>query len=634
VSPQSLLSRVKGPEDIRTMPLGELAVLAEEMRTTIKETVSANSGHLASNLGAVELTLALHYCFDFRRDRILWDVGHQAYAHKLLTGRAADFHTLRQLDGISGFPRKGESEFDLFTTGHAGTAISCAVGLAVADRQAARDGKVVAVVGDGAMGAGMSFEALNHAGALGCKNLLVVLNDNSMAISGTVGAMSNYLSRIRTTLFYNEFKREVHSFLEHVPVFGEKMEVVFEHVKDAVKRSMVAGQIFEDLGFRYFGPTDGHNLEELIDTVRDVKLLDGPVLLHVLTDKGKGFDPAVKDPEQFHSPKTFCVETGKIIAKDDPATKETFTKVFSDALIEMGERDEKVIAITAAMPSGTGLLPFQEKFPGRFFDVGICEQHALGLAAGLATGGAKPVVAIYSTFLQRAFDQVFHEICLQELPVVLAIDRAGVVGADGPTHNGVFDIAYLRCLPNIVLMAPSNGPELRAMLQFGLGLGKPCAMRCPRTSVPTAEWAVPPVDLGKAAVVREGGDGAILAYGAMVGPSLAAAEKLAAEGLAMTVVNLRFAKPLDTELLGRLLTEQPFCLTVEEHALMGGVGSAVLEAAADLGRADKVAPLALPDEFVPHGPRDVLLRCLGLDAEGIAKAVTAARTAIESRTNC
>lgn len=619
-----LLPRIQGPESIRLMPLSDLALLAEEMRTLIKETVSANSGHLASNLGVVELAIALHYCFDFRNDRLIWDVGHQGYAHKLLTGRAAAFGTLRQLGGLSGFPRKEESPYDLFTTGHAGTAISCALGMVIADQAAGRKRKVVAVVGDGAMGAGMSFEALNHAGALHKKDLLVVLNDNSMAISNTVGAMSNYLSRVRTTALYNEFKKEIHAFLERIPVFGEKMELVFDHVKDAVKRSMVAGQIFEDLGFRYFGPVDGHNIEGLINSLRDVKRLEGPVLLHVLTEKGKGFRPAVEDPETFHSPKSFCVETGNLLNEDDPASGESFTDVFGRSLIEIAEGDSRVVAITAAMPSGTGLLAFEKRFAGRFFDVGICEQHALGIAAGLATGGARPVVAIYSTFLQRAFDQVFHEVCLQNLPIVLAVDRAGIVGRDGPTHNGAFDIAYLRCLPNMILMAPSHGPELEAMLRFAVGLEKPCAIRYPRASIPERSWEVAPVRLGRGVVVREGRDGAALAYGSMVEPALAAADRLAGQGLSLRVVNMRFAKPLDTDLLRQALEDQPFCLTVEEHSEVGGFGAAVLAAAAEMGGAAKIARLALPDEFIEHGPREVLLKRLGLDADGIAKSCLAA----------
>ncbi|MEW6359604.1 MAG: 1-deoxy-D-xylulose-5-phosphate synthase [Planctomycetota bacterium] len=629
---RKLLARVRGPEDIRMMPLSDLRDLAQEMRQLIKETVSSNSGHLASNLGAVELTIALHYCLDFRAHRLIWDVGHQAYAHKLLTGRAAQFKTLRQLGGLSGFPNKEESEFDLFTTGHAGTAISCALGLAIADEKAGRRNKSVAVVGDGAMGAGMSFEALNHAGAVKSKNLLVVLNDNSMAISDTVGAMSAYLSRVRQTALYNEFKKEIYNFLERVPVFGPKMELVFDHIKDAVKRSMVAGQIFEDLGFRYFGPVDGHNLESLIDTIRNVKALDGPMLLHVLTEKGKGFGPAAEDPERFHSPKTFCVETGMILPEEDSLESETFTSAFSNALIEIAADDPKIMAISAAMPSGTGLLPFQEKFPDRFFDVGICEQHALGIAAGLAAGGAKPVAAIYSTFLQRAFDQVFHELCLQDLPVVLAMDRAGVVGRDGATHNGVYDIAYLRCLPNIVLMSPSNGPELAAMLRFAVRLGKPCAIRYPRAAAPTESWPVPPIQLGKAVALRQGADGAILAYGAMVEAALLAAEKLAREGMNLSIVNMRFAKPIDADMLRDVLTEQPFCLTVEDHAAAGGFGAAILAAAASLDLAQKVRVVGLPDEFIEHGPRDAILKKMGLDADGIARAAQIAHERIESRT--
>lgn len=627
----SLLSKIKAPSDLRRFSLDELKALAQEMREVIKEVVASNSGHLASNLGVVELTIALHRVFDFSRDRLVWDVGHQAYAHKMLTGRAASFSTLRTFGGISGFPCKDESPYDLFTTGHAGTAISCALGLAAADALTHNPARVVAVVGDGAIGAGMSFEALNHAGQLK-KDLLVVLNDNSMSIATTVGALSNYLNKVRVGVTYNELKREIQNLLESIPLVGDKMRLVFDHIKDAVKHSMMAGQLFEELGFRYFGPIDGHNLELLIDTFARIKHFRGPMLVHIVTQKGHGFAPATEDPVTYHSPRPFCVETGTVTEAGDAVT---FTDVFKETLLELARQDERIVAITAAMPDGTGLSAFAKEFPNRYFDVGICEQHALGLAAGLARGGLKPVVAIYSTFMQRGFDQVFHELCLQELPIVLAMDRAGLVGRDGPTHHGVFDIACLRCLPNIILMAPADTIDLRYMLKLALSHNGPTAIRYPRAAAETLRRQISTEHfaLGQSEILRNGPDGALIAYGSMVIPALAAAEALAQRDLYVTVVNARFAKPLDVNTLLPLLQKLPLIITIEEHSLIGGFGTAVLELAArerigNLPPEQRIVCMGLPDRFIEHGPRDLLLRCNDLDAEGIAKRFLAERERI------
>ena len=617
-----LLKNIKCPADLQNLSVLELPQLAQEIRERIIEVVSKNQGHLASNLGAVELTLALHYCFDFRTDRLVWDVGHQCYTHKILTGRNEQFGTLRQPGGLAGFPSKSESPYDPFTTGHSGAAISTALGLVCADGALGTSRSVVAVLGDGAVAAGMSLEGLNHAGALKRK-LLVVLNDNKMSISETVGAFSDYLSRVRLAPVYADFKKEIHHLLGRVPVLGRTMEEGLEHLKEAVRRSIVPGQMFEELGFTYFGPIDGHNVELLIQTLRDVKQKNGPVLLHVVTTKGKGFYPAVNDPARFHSAKTFQCEDGSLIEPDSSPGR-SYTEYFADAVLAAAERDRRVVAVTAAMPDGTGLTRFRERFPDRYFDVGICEQHGLGLGSGLATGGAKPVVAIYSTFLQRAYDQVFHDVCLQDIPVLLAMDRAGLVGADGATHHGLFDIAYLRHLPNVVLMAPKDGHELAAMVEFALEQESPVAIRYPRVRAPEQPLspAADPITLGRAEVLRQGDTVALVAYGSMVQTACEAADLLASESLDATVVNARFAKPLDTALLSDLAGRVKVVATLEEHALAGGFGSAVLEALTDSGDVPcKLLRFGVPDEFIAHGDRDALLAQVGLDAESIARRV-------------
>ena len=615
-----LLDSVEYPEDLKKLKLADLPKLAAEIREFIVDVVSKNPGHLSSNLGVVELTIALHYCFDFKRDKIVWDVGHQAYVHKILTGRRSKFPTLRQYKGLSGFPDKNESLYDPFTCGHSGNAISAALGVSCADAILGYKRSVVAVVGDGAIGAGMSLEALNHAGDLK-KNLLVVLNDNEMSISNTVGAFSKYLNKIRTTPLYADIKKEIHNLLNVLPVFGKPVGKTLEHVVELLRRGVIPGQIFEDLGINYFGPIDGHNFQILIETLNDIKHLEGPVLLHVITEKGRGFEPACQNPTQYHSAGKFEMCDGKILKTANEPKKISYTKVFGDTLIELAKADHKVVGITAAMPDGTGIAPFGKKFPDRFYDVGICEQHAVGLANGLSAGGLKPVVAIYSTFLQRAYDQVFHDICLQRNGVVFALDRAGIVGNDGPTHNGVFDIAYLRNLPEIILMAPKDGNELKTMLKIALNSGKAVAIRYPKEDCPDKEMSpqYKTIEIGKAEVLREGADGVLLAYGAMVYRCLHAAEKLSEKGVEVTVVNARFAKPLDKALILDLVRNHKLIVTVEDHALMGGFGSAVLELVTEEREdACKIVRMGIPDRFMEHGPRNLILKNIGLDEDGIA----------------
>ena len=615
-----LLDSVEYPEDLKKLKLADLPKLAAEIREFIVDVVSKNPGHLSSNLGVVELTIALHYCFDFKRDKIVWDVGHQAYVHKILTGRRSKFPTLRQYKGLSGFPDKNESLYDPFTCGHSGNAISAALGVSCADAILGYKRSVVAVVGDGAIGAGMSLEALNHAGDLK-KNLLVVLNDNEMSISNTVGGVSKYLNKIRTAPLYADIKKEIHNILNVLPVFGKPVGKTLEHVVELLRRGAIPGQIFEDLGINYFGPIDGHNFQILIETLNDIKHLEGPVLLHVITEKGRGFEPACQNPTQYHSAGKFEMCNGKILHVTDEPKKISYTKVFGDTVIELAKADLKVVGITAAMPDGTGIAAFGKKFPDRFYDVGICEQHAVGLANGLSAGGLKPVVAIYSTFLQRAYDQVFHDICLQRNGVVFALDRAGIVGNDGPTHNGVFDIAYLRNLPEIILMAPKDGNELKTMLKIALDSGKAVAIRYPKDDCPDKEMSpqYKTIEIGKAEVLREGADGVLLAYGAMVYRCLHAAEKLGEKGIEVTVVNARFAKPLDKALILDLVRNHKLIVTVEDHALMGGFGSAVLELVTEEREdAGKIVRMGIPDRFMEHGPRNLILKNIGLDEDGIA----------------
>jgi len=616
----SLLEGITTPHQLRRLSMHELGRLAEELRERIIEVVSRRGGHLASNLGMAELTIALHYVFDFSQDRLLWDVGHQCYAHKILTGRNERFGMLRQQGGLGGFPSPAESPYDLFATGHAGTAISTAMGLARADQARGADAKTVAVVGDASIANGMSLEAINNLGRLG-RQFLIVLNDNSMAIDRTPGGLAQVLDRVRMTHAYTDLKASTERFLQRLPG-GEGMTGAIRHFKEGLRTTIHGGGFFEALGISYFGPVDGHHVPTLIRVLRKLSQLERPALLHVHTQKGHGCEYAVEDPCLFHSPSAYRVENGRAIfpKRDRP----TWTKVFAEALTDLAERDERIVAITAAMPDGTGLAEFRERFPERTIDVGICESHAVAMSAGLAKGGLRPVVAIYSTFLQRAMDQVFQEIALQKLPVVLCMDRAGLVGADGAVHHGFMDIAYLRPMPGMVLMAPADAAELRAALEFALSGDGPAAIRYPRDLVPVdLPGECPPFELGRARVVRAGDDGTFLCYGTVVEPALAAADLLRErEGIEVGVVNARFAKPLDTPRITRLINAGKPVLVCEDHSAIGGFGAAVMELAAARGlRADNVRLLGLPDRFVAHAARGEQLAEVGLDSANLAAEI-------------
>ncbi len=608
--PYPLLARIETPGDLRRLEESALPALADELRRFLIETVSKTGGHLAAGLGAVELTIALHYVFDTPDDRLVWDVGHQTYPHKILTGRRARMSTLRSRDGLAGFPRRAESEYDTFGVGHASTSVSAALGLAVAAARVGSGRQVIAVIGDGALTGGMAFEALNHAGSLDA-NLLVILNDNDMSISPNVGAMSNYLARILSGKFYSSVRqgsKTVLSALRPVWEFARRAE---EHVKGM----LMPGTLFEELGFNYIGPIDGHNLHTLVKTLRNMRALSGPRFLHVVTRKGKGYEPAEGDPCVYHGVTPFDPATGKM--ENKPASM-TYTRVFGEWLCDMAARDAQCIGITPAMREGSGMVEFSERFPERYFDVGIAEQHALTFAAGLACEGFRPVVAIYSTFLQRAYDQLIHDVCLQRLPVLLAIDRAGLVGADGPTHHGAFDLSYLRCLPNLVVMAPSDENECRQMLYTGYCHDGPAAVRYPRGHGPgvAVENALHALPIGQAEIRRPGKRLALLAFGSLLAPALEAAEAFNA-----TVVNMRFVKPLDEDLVVKLAGSHELFITLEENAVAGGAGAAVSECLARAGMACRIVHLGLPDHFIEHGnPREQLAEC-GLDAAGIRRTI-------------
>ncbi len=614
----ALLEKIESPADLRALPEEMLPELAEELRAFLLASVSQSGGHLASGLGAVELTIALHYVYDTPRDQVVWDVGHQCYPHKVLTGRRDRFHTLRTYGGISGFLRREESEYDSFNAGHASTSISAALGMAVGRDLRGEDFHVVAVMGDGGLTGGMAMEGLNQAGYLG-RRLVIILNDNEMSISPNVGALQGYLARIMRGQPYRRLKDDIEHLLKAIPALGEPMLKFAKQAEHMAKQLLVPGLLFEELGFKYVGPINGHSLPQLVATLREHRVEPHPVLIHVVTRKGKGWDPAENDPVFWHGATPFSVETGEV-AKKKPGPP-SYTKVFADTLIELAKRDERVVAITAAMPEGTGLDAFARALPERFFDVGICEQHAVTFAAGLATRGLRPVVAVYSTFLQRAYDQIFHDVCLMRLPVVFALDRGGLVGADGPTHHGVFDLSYLRIFPELVVMAPKDEDELRHMLATGLALDRPSAVRYPRGNGLGLPLEAPPrpLPVGRAAVLREGPDGVIWAIGTVANDALAAAARLAgAGGPDLTVVNARFVKPLDVELLARQVRPGSAVMTVEENALAGGFGAAVMEAVERLGVAGvRFERLGVPDEFQPHGSQEILRARLDLDAEGI-----------------
>lgn len=606
-----LLETIDEPQRLGELSLPELEQLAAELRTYIIQTVAQTGGHLAPSLGTVELTLALYSVFKLPRDKVIWDVGHQAYAHKILTGRREAFTALRRYGGITGFPCRTESPYDAFGVGHASTSISAALGMAIARDLDDRGEHVIAVIGDGAMTGGEAFEALNHAGQLG-KRLIVILNDNGMSIDTNVGAMSEYLSRLRVMPQYNKAKKDLEGFFRSIPHIGDTVLKTAEYIKDGVKSVLVPGGIFAEMGFTYVGPLDGHNLRLLREVFSEIRMMDGPVLVHVHTKKGRGYLPAEIEPDKFHGVGTFDVISGQV--KKDEGAPPTYTEVFGQTLVKLAAENPNITAITAAMPGGTGLKVFAEKFPNRYFDVGIAEEHAVTLAAGMAAAGKRPVAAIYSTFAQRAYDQLLHDVCLQNLPVTLCLDRAGLVGDDGPTHHGVFDLSYLRMMPNMTVMAPKDENELRRMLITALSLDGPAALRYPRgtaAGVPLTD-DVQPLPLGKGEILREGGDVCFLAVGSMTANALQAAELLAADGIAAEVVNMRFVKPLDRELLLEAAGHVKLLVTVEENVLAGGFGSAVLECLADAGRTVPLLRLGIPDRFVPQGDRSLLWEECGL----------------------
>ncbi len=619
-----LLEAVNSPEDLKKLAPDLLPQLAQEIREKIIATVAKTGGHLAPSLGVVELTIALHYVFDCPRDKIIWDVGHQAYAHKLLTGRQERFPTLRQYGGLSGFPKREESPYDAFDTGHSSTSVSAALGMASA-RCLKKDRKrVIAVIGDGAMTAGMAFEGLNNAGDLN-KDLIVILNDNGMSIARNVGALSSFFSRqfTRPTMVF--LKKQIENLLGALPAIGDDLLTFAKRSQDSLKAFFTPGMLFEALKFTYLGPVKGHRLDHLIETLNNVKNLRGPILVHVLTTKGKGYEPAESDPTGFHGLGRFDPDTGE--AKKSVGEVPSYTQIFGETLVRLAQDDPKIVAITAAMPDGTGLVDFRQDFPDRFFDVGICEQHAVTFAAGLSMGGMRPVAAIYSTFMQRAYDQVLHDVCMQNLPVVLAMDRGGIVGEDGETHQGLFDLSFLRHLPNMTVMAPNDENEMRDMLYTAVEHPGPVALRYPRGKGVGVAFSstLQKVPIGKAEVLREGEDLLILALGASVYPALAAAEQLAARGFSATVVNARFVKPLDETLILTLAAKHGRILTVEENVLAGGFGSAILELLADRGLAGvAVKRLGIPDIFVEHGAPNILRQKYGLDADGILQTALAA----------
>ena len=604
---------------LKALPEDQLPKLAQELRDVIVNTVAETGGHLGSSLGVVELTIALHRVFDSPKDKIVWDVGHQAYAHKLLTGRYERFKSLRQLDGISGFPKCSESNHDAFGVGHSSTSISAALGMATARDANGTNEKIVAVIGDGSLTAGMAFEALNQAGHLK-KNLLVILNDNEMSISPNVGALSSFFSRQLTSDFFVRLKRETENFLDSVPKIGKDLRRLAKKAEEAVKGFLTPGMLFEAFDFDYVGPIDGHKLEELLPTLENITHMDGPVLMHVVTKKGKGYPPAEENPHLFHGVGPFDPVTGEI-KKGSPGPP-SYTAVFGQTLTDLAEKDDRVVAITAAMLEGTGLAPFAAKFPDRCFDVGIAEQHAVTYAAGMATLGVKPVLAIYSTFLQRAYDNVLHDVCLQNLPVTFALDRGGLVGADGPTHHGVFDLSYLRHIPNLVFMIPRDENYLRHSMATALAYDGPFAFRYPRGSGTGVAPEEPrELTIGKAEKLRDGKDGVIFAVGALVEEALAAAEALVDEGLQVAVVDPVFLKPLDRDLLVTEATDNGPVFTLEENVLEGGFGSAVLEMLCDAGVHVPVTRIGLPDKFVEQGSQSELRSRYGIDAVGVVKVI-------------
>ncbi|WP_174874461.1 1-deoxy-D-xylulose-5-phosphate synthase [Vogesella oryzae] len=611
----TLLDTIQSPADLRKLGRQELPQLAQELRQFLVESVSKTGGHFASNLGSIELTIALHYVFNTPDDRLVWDVGHQTYPHKILTGRKEQMPTMRQLGGLAGFPKRGESEYDTFGVGHSSTSIGAALGMAVAAKAQGLDRKCVAIIGDGAMTAGQAFEALNNAGAMDT-DLLVILNDNDMSISPNVGALNNYLAKLMSGRFYAAMKQGSNKVLGIAPPLREIASKMEEHVKGF----FTPGTLFEEFGFNYIGPIDGHDVDVLVDTLKNIRSLSGPQFLHIVTKKGQGYKLAENDPVKYHGVTKFDPVNGLAAGKSG-SSKPQYTQIFGDWLCDMAKQDTRLVGITPAMREGSGMVRFEKEHPDRYFDVAIAEQHAVTFAAGMACDGMKPVVAIYSTFLQRGYDQLIHDVAIQNLPVVFAIDRAGLVGADGPTHAGAFDLSFLRCIPNMTVMAPSDENECRQMLYTAFTLDTPTAVRYPRGTGPGATVAqeMSAMPIGKGRIRRQGsGKVAILAFGSMVTPALAAAEQFDA-----TVADMRFIKPLDAELVKQLAASHDLLVTVEENVIMGGAGSACLETLVAAGIAIEVLQLGLPDDYVEHGDPALLLAACGLDADGIGRSIGA-----------
>ncbi len=608
------IEKINSPEDLKTLSQAELVLLAREIRSFITDIISKTGGHLSSNLGVVELTIALHYVFNTPKDKIIWDVGHQCYTHKILTGRRDLFHTIRQDDGLCGFPSRHESPFDVFDTGHASNSISIAVGLAESKRAAGNEDRVIAVIGDGSLTGGMAFEALNHAGHLK-SNIIVILNDNEMSISKNIGAMSSYLNRIMTGEFMSSVREKVKSKTKNMPTVYKTAR----YLEEAIKGFFTPGMLFEELGFQYFGPVEGHDMANLIEMLKNTRRLKGPIIVHVMTKKGRGYSHAETDPERFHGISTFELSTGESIGPD----AKTYTDVFGETMIELAEQDDRIVAITAAMGLGTGLDVFSNRFPDRFYDIGIAEQHGVTFAAALALGGLKPFVAIYSTFLQRAFDQIVIDVCLQRLPVVFAIDRSGLVGQDGPTHHGAFDLSYLRNIPNLIIMAPKDENELRHMLYSAYMYNCPAAVRYPRGKAQgvTIEKDFREIPVGTWEVLKEGDDIAIIACGSTVYPAIAAADELERIGIKAGVVNGRFIKPVDHKILLETASHTRRIMTVEENAVNGGFGSAIMETLSREEICIPVKSLGLPDRFITHGSQARLRNDVGIDTAGIVRAV-------------
>lgn len=615
-----ILDDIYSPDDIKVLSYEEMDRLAFEIRDFIIKTVADTGGHLASNLGVVELTLALHYHLNSPQDKIIWDVGHQSYIHKIITGRKDEFKTIRQYEGLSGYPKRSESVHDIIETGHSSTSIGSALGLALARDYEQRNNRVYAVIGDGSLTAGMAFEALNHAGHLG-RDMTVILNDNNMSISPNVGALSHYLSNIRIDPLVHKLKEDIEFIISRIPRIGSVMSRTIERVKDGLKYTLLTGILFEEMGFTYIGPLDGHNIEELINNFKKADMIKGPVLIHVNTIKGKGYQPAENQPSKYHGVSPFKIGNGE---RKKKRVLPSYSEVFGRAMIKIGQLDSDLIGITAAMPEGTGLNIFKEKFSDRFYDVGIAEQHAVTLAAGLARGGKKPVVAIYSSFLQRAYDQIIHDTCIQNLPVVFAIDRSGIIGNDGETHQGTFDISFLRPIPNLTLMAPKDENELQHMLYTAVNLGSPVAIRYPRgeTYGIKIDQNLNQLEIGRAEVVKEGKDVLIIAIGSRVYPSLEAAHQLAEQGIEAEVINARFIKPLDKDLLVDKIKKFKKVVTVEEQVLSGGFGTAVLELINEEQlEGIFLKRIGLPDSFIPHGSQEMMRSLYGIDTSGIVDTV-------------